>query len=131
MKRPDFTVSRLLFVSGNQHGFPGLKITPCFEKGDYSMRLVRIGAFAAAALLASQQASAQTLHGIRAEADVGVDRFYSEGNHDSHLGWGGEIGADFDLGGFVLGPYGSFWMAKNENVTADGPGVAFRKSFEE
>src|SRR6187200_3347117 len=95
------------------------------------MRLVRIGAFAAAALLASQQASAQTLHGIRAEANVGVDRFYSEGNHDNHLGWGGEIGADFDLGGFVLGPYGSFWMAKNENVTRDGPGVAFRKSFEE
>jgi outer membrane immunogenic protein len=63
------------------------------------MRLVRFGAFAAAALLTTQQASAQSLHGIRAEADVGIDRFYSEGNHDNHVGWGGEIGADFDLGG--------------------------------
>jgi len=120
-----------LVISGNLHGFPCLKITPCVEKGDYSMRLGRIGAFAAAALLTTQQASAQSLHGIRAEADVGVDRFYSEGNHDNHLAWGGEVGADFDLGGFVLGPYGSFMMSKAENVTRDGPGVAFRKSFEE
>jgi outer membrane immunogenic protein len=95
------------------------------------MRLVRFGAFAAAALLTTQQASAQSLHGIRAEADVGIDRFYSEGNHDNHVGWGGEIGADFDLGGFVVGPYGSFWNSRAENVTRDGPGVAYRKSFEE
>ena len=95
------------------------------------MRLVRIGALAAAALLTTQQASAQSLRGVRAEADVGIDRFYSEGNHDNHIGWGGEIGADFDLGGFVLGPYGSFWNAHGENVTRDGPGVAYRKSFEE
>ena len=100
------------------------------QKGD-KMKLVRVGAFTALALFAAQQANAQSLHGVRAEADVGIDRFYSEGNHDDHVGWGGEIGADFDLGGFVVGPYGSFWNARGENVTRDGPGVAYRKSFEE
>ena len=100
------------------------------EKGD-KMKLFRVGAFTALALLATQQASAQSLHGVRAEANVGVDRFYSEGNHDDHVGWGAEVGADFDLGGFIVGPYGSFWNARNENVTRDGPGIAYRKSFEE
>src|SRR4051812_12111122 len=95
------------------------------------MKLIRVGAVAAAALLASQQANAQAFRDVHVDADVGIDRFYSEGNHDDHLGWGGELGVDFDLGGFVLGPYGSFWNARNENVTRDGPGVAFRKSFEE
>ena len=60
------------------------------------MKLVRVGAFTALALFAAQQANAQSLHGVRAEANIGIDRFYSEGNHDDHLGWGGEIGADFD-----------------------------------
>ena len=92
------------------------------------MKLVAIGAFTALALL-SGQANAQSLAGVRAEANVGMDRFYSEGNNDNHLGWGGEIGADFDLGGFVVGPYGSFWNARGENVTRDGAGVAYRKSF--
>ena len=95
------------------------------------MKLVRVGAFAAAALLASQQANAQSFRDVHGDVNIGGDRFYSEGNHDDHLGWGAEIGADFDLGGFVVGPYGSFWNARNENVTRDGPGVAFRKSFEE
>ena len=85
--------------------------TKSTEKGD-KMKLFRVGAFTALALLATQQASAQSLHGVRAEANVGVDRFYSEGNHDNHVGWGAEVGADFDLGGFIVGPYGSFWNAR-------------------
>ena len=94
------------------------------------MKFVAIGAFTALALF-SGQANAQSFAGVRAEANVGLDRFYSEGNHDDHVGWGAEVGADFDLGGFVVGPYGSFWNSRNENVTVDGPGVAYRKSFEE
>ncbi len=89
---------------------------------------------AALAVLAATPAAAQqyTFPQVRADVDVGVDRFYSEGNHNNHIGWGGSAGADILLGdSFVLGAEGTYWWAPNENVTRDGPGVAYRKSFQE
>jgi len=84
-------------------------------------------------LLVAQQASAQgiTLRGVRADAQVGIDRFYSEGNNDNHIAYGGAIGVDTFVGNFVLGIEGTFLNSRAENVTRDGAGVAFRKSFEE
>src|SRR3712207_6257367 len=98
------------------------------------MKLVGFTALAALALGASQTANAQgiSLRGVRADADIGIDRFYSEGNHDNHLGWGGSAGVDTLIGtNFVLGVEGTYWMARGENITRDGPGVAYRKSFQE
>jgi len=92
---------------------------------------MRLGAFTALALVMSQQASAQTFRGVRAEVNGGVDRFYSEGNHDGGLAVGGAAGLDFDLGGLVVGPEVTFLWSPRENVTRDGAGVAERKSFEE
>jgi outer membrane immunogenic protein len=82
--------------------------------------------------LSAQQANAQSLRGVRADAQVGIDRFYSEGNHDNHLAYGGAIGVDAFVGdNFVLGVEGTFLNSRAENITVDGPGVAARKSFEE
>jgi outer membrane immunogenic protein len=98
------------------------------------MKRFYVGAASALALvtgLTAGQANAQGFRGIRVEAQAGLDRFYSEGNHHDKLGWGGAAGADFDLGGFVLGPEVTFWWAPNENKTIEGGGLAERKSFEE
>ena len=81
--------------------------------------------------LSATAADAQVLRGFRAEADGGVSSFHSEGNHKSKIGWGGEAGVDFDLGGFVLGAEGTFWWAPAENKTIDGPGLAEHKTFQE
>jgi len=95
------------------------------------MTLLRLGAFTALALVMSQQANAQAFRGVRAEVQGGIDRFYSEGNNDTGLAVGAAAGLDFDLGGFVVGPEVSFMWSPRENVTRDGAGVAYRKSFEE
>jgi len=96
-----------------------------------------VGALSALALVASltaSQASAQgiQLRGVRADAQVGLDRFYSEGNNDNHIAYGGALGVDTFLSPtFVLGIEGTFLNSRAENVTRDGPGIASRKSFEE
>lgn len=98
------------------------------------MKRVTYSALAAVSLLLAQQASAQgiQLRGVRADAQVGIDRFYSEGNHDNHLAYGGALGVDTFVGdNFVLGIEGTFLNSRAENITRDGPGVAERKSFEE
>jgi len=95
------------------------------------------GALSALALmsgLSASQASAQgiQLRGVRADAQVGIDRFYSEGNNDNHLAYGGAVGVDTFVGdNFVLGVEGTFLNSRAENITRDGPGIAARKSFEE
>ena len=84
--------------------------------------------------MSASQASAQgiALRGVRADAQVGIDRFYSEGNNDNHLAYGGAIGVDTFVGdNFVLGIEGTFLNSRAENITVDGPGIARRKSFEE
>ena len=98
------------------------------------MKRITYSALTVLGLLVAQQASAQgiQLRGVRADAQVGIDRFYSEGNNDSHLAYGGALGVDTFVGdNFVLGVEGTFLNSRAENVTRDGPGVAFRKSFEE
>jgi outer membrane immunogenic protein len=100
------------------------------KKGEY-MTLFRLGAFTALALVMSQQANAQGFRGVRADVQAGLDKFNSEGNSDSGLAVGASAGVDFDLGGFVVGPEVSFMWSPRENETRDGPGVAYRKSFEE
>ncbi len=96
-----------------------------------------VGALSALALMAglsASQASAQgiQLRGVRADAQVGIDRFYSEGNNDNHIAYGGAIGVDTFVGSnFVLGIEGTFLNSRAENITRDGPGIAARKSFEE
>ncbi len=98
------------------------------------MKRVTYSALTVLGLLAAQSASAQgiQLRGVRADAQVGIDRFYSEGNNDNHLAYGGALGVDTFVGdNFVLGVEGTFLNSRAENVTRDGPGVAYRKSFEE
>ena len=97
------------------------------------MKRFYIGATTALAMIGftAGQANAQGFRGVRVEAQAGLDRFYSEGNHHDKLGWGGAAGVDFDLGGFILGPEATFWWAPNENETVEGGGLARRKSFEE
>ena len=55
------------------------------------MRRLHIGAVSALALvmgMTATQADAQNLRGFRAEGQVGITSFHSEGNHDSKIGWG-------------------------------------------
>ena len=76
-------------------------------------------------------ASAQGLRGVRAEADVGLTSFSAAGDKDSHIGWGLAGGADFDLGGFVLGAEGTYYDARPEVHTIDGAGFVNHKQFQE
>jgi outer membrane immunogenic protein len=103
-------------------------------KRGLNMKRIAYSALTMFALVAAQSASAQgiSLRGVRADAQVGIDRFYSEGNHDSHLAYGGALGVDTFVGdNFVLGIEGTFLNSRAENITRDGPGIAARKSFEE
>lgn len=75
-------------------------------KRGLNMKRIAYSALTMFALVAAQSASAQgiSLRGVRADAQVGIDRFYSEGNHDSHLAYGGALGVDTFVGdNFVLG----------------------------
>ena len=99
------------------------------------MRRLHTGVVSALALvmgLTAVQADAQALRGFRAEGQVGITSFHSEGNSDSHVGWGAAAGVDaFVANNFVLGAEGQFWWAPAENHTIDGPGLADHKTFEE
>jgi len=69
--------------------------------------------------LTAVQADAQALRGFRAEGQVGITSFHSEGNSDSHVGWGAAAGVDaFVANNFVLGAEGQFWWAPAENHTS-------------
>src|SRR4051812_31938380 len=86
------------------------------------MRRLQTGALTALAVvfgLGASQANAQALRGVRADLDVGGTQFSAAGDHDSHIGWGGAAGVDFDLGGFVLGAEGTLWWAPAEVHTED------------
>ena len=98
------------------------------------MKRITYSALTMLGLLVAQQASAQgiQLRGVRADASVALDRFYSEGNNDNQLGYGASLGVDTFVGdNFVLGIEGTFLNSRAENITRDGPGTAERKSFEE
>jgi len=97
------------------------------------MKRLHIGALTAVALVfgLSSQANAQAFRGFRVEGQVGYSQFNAAGDHDSHIGWGAAAGADFDLGGFVLGGEGTFWWAPAEVHTIDGAGFVDHKTFQE
>lgn len=113
------------------------------ERNMVSKTLVSLAV--AATAIAAQPAFAQgdatssgngtTFRGIRVEANVGGDRFQSEGNHNDKFGYGGTIGFDGTYGDrIVIGAEGSYWRANNwnENCTAlsDGNSIC-HKAFEE
>jgi outer membrane immunogenic protein len=99
-------------------------------------------AAAAVGTLVSHAAFAQTgletptsFRGIRAEANIGWDRFQSQGTNSNKLGYGGTIGFDGQIGDkIVIGPEASYWRGSGfpENST---PGViggtVNHQSFEE
>src|SRR4051812_15525369 len=99
------------------------------------MRRLHTGVVSALALvlgLGATQADAQSLRGFRAEGQVGITSFHSEGNHDSKVGWGAAVGVDAIVAnGFVLGAEGTYWDSRPENITIDGPGEARHKMFQE
>lgn len=78
-----------------------------------------------------------SFRGFRGEANVGIDKFQSEGDHDYSVGFGGTVGWDGAIGDrIVIGPEFSYWRARGENVTAGvptatGAGVVTHKSFNE
>ena len=76
------------------------------------MRRLHIGAVSALALvmgMTATQANAQSLRGFRAEGQVGITSFHSEGNHDSKIGWGAAAGVDaYVANSFVLGVEGTY-----------------------
>jgi outer membrane immunogenic protein len=100
------------------------------------MRRLHTGVISALALvlgMAATQANAQALRGFRAEGQVGVSSWHSEGASRSKIGWGGAVGVDADVAnGFVLGAEGTFWWAPadNRNVPQSG-GIANHKTFQE
>jgi opacity protein-like surface antigen len=97
------------------------------------MKHLRVTLLVSAAVFASQPAFAQNnFDGFRIDAGVGATRFYSEGNNKTKLAVGASAGFDFALGDTVtVGPEIGIMYAKPENVTRDGPGVAYRKAWEE
>ena len=90
-----------------------------------------VSALVLAFALSATTANAQQFRGFRVEGQVGYSQFNAAGDHDGHVGVGAAAGADWDLGGFVLGAEGTFWWAPAEVHTIDGPGVVDHKTFEE
>lgn len=108
------------------------------------MRIVSVAALMGAGLMLAQAVQAQdtssdatsngsAFRGFRAEAQLGGNRFQSQGTHDDKLGWGGAVGWDGLIGSkIVIGPEFSYWHGHGENVTpgANGGTIA-QKSFGE
>ncbi|WP_156679062.1 outer membrane protein [Sphingomonas profundi] len=84
---------------------------------------------------ATSPTSGTSFRGFRAEGQVGLDRFQSQGQHNDKLGYGGAIGFDGQIGDrIVIGPEASYWRANewNSNQTAGvRGGLIDHKSFEE
>lgn len=103
------------------------------------MRAAYLAAVAGLAMLQTGVADAQTIttafRGIRAEGNVGWDRFQSQGTHNDKLGYGATVGFDGVIADrIVVGPEASFWRANkwSENCTGGvNGGSVCHKSFEE
>jgi outer membrane immunogenic protein len=108
------------------------------------MRFVSVAALMGAGLMLAPAVQAQdtasdatsndtTFRGFRAEAQIGGDRFQSQGTHDDKLGFGAAVGFDGVIANkIVVGPEFSYWRGRGENVTPGGAGgTVAQKSFEE
>ncbi len=97
--------------------------------------LATLGVVAAAAPASAQVVNNTSFRGFRAEAQVGGDRFQSQGESNNKFGYGGAIGFDGQIGDkIVIGPEGTYWRANkwtsNQTPGVRG-GVVDYKSFEE
>jgi outer membrane immunogenic protein len=108
------------------------------------MRFVSVTVLMGAGLMLAQAVQAQdtnsdatsnntSFRGFRAEAQLGGDRFQSQGTHDDKLGYGGAVGWDGLIGNrIVVGPEFSYWRGRGENVTPGAAGgTVAQKSFQE
>ena len=99
------------------------------------MRRLHTGVVSALALvlgMSATTADAQSIRGFRAEGQVGMTSFHSEGNSKSKIGWGAAVGVDaYVANSFVLGLEGTYWDSRPENHTIDGAGLANHKMFQE
>ncbi|PVX29931.1 outer membrane protein [Sphingomonas pokkalii] len=103
-----------------------------------SMFLVAVAAIGLSATAANAQdttsSNGTSFRGIRLEANVGGDRFQSQGVHNDKFGYGGTVGFDGQIGErIVIGAEGSYWRANdwNENCSGVNGGTVCHKSFEE
>lgn len=103
-----------------------------------SMLLVAVAAIGLSATAANAQdttsSNGTSFRGIRVEANVGGDRFQSEGVHNDKFGFGGTIGFDGQIGDrIVIGAEGNYWRANDwtENCTANSGGTFCHKSSDE
>jgi outer membrane immunogenic protein len=104
------------------------------------MRIISISAAIGAALAVASAAQAQdasangtSFRGFRAEAQVGGDRYQSQGTHDDKVSWGGAIGWDGVIADkWVVGPEFSYWRggAKNQTAGVTG-GTVTQKGYRE
>jgi outer membrane immunogenic protein len=81
----------------------------------------------------STQTDGAIFRGIRLEGDIGGDRFTSQHDHHTKLGYGGTVGFDGQYNRFVLGAEGSFWHADGRNVAYRdyGPNAVQQESYRE
>ena len=98
---------------------------------------VVFGVAAAVSALAGQAAFAQSdiaFRGVRGEIQMGPAMFNSEGRHDTEVGFGGELGADFTVGDkIVVGAAGTYFLTEKnaENGRTVTGGTVYHKSFSE
>ena len=103
----------------------------------HTLFAIAAGSLALVATSAQAQTAtpATSFLGFRAEGQVGLDRFQSQGEHNDRFGYGGAIGFDGKIGDkIVVGPEASYWRANDwtSNRTAGvRGGTVDQKSFEE
>ena len=101
------------------------------------MKQLFCGAAVAVIALAASAASAQSgigFRGIRGEIQMGPAMFHSEGTHDTNVGFGGELGADFNVSDkIVVGAAGTYFLTEQnaENTKYVTGGRVYHKSFSE
>ena len=97
------------------------------------MTRISTGTLAALALVAgmSSHANAEGFRGVSVEAHLGYSQFHADGLDRGHVGVGTAVGADFDLGRFVLGAQGTFWWAPAKVRGVDGGGWVTQKTYVE
>ena len=101
------------------------------------MKRLMYGAAFAVTALSAQAALAQSdfaFRGVRGELQMGPAMFHSEGTHNTNVGFGGELGADFNVGDkIVVGAAGTYFLTEQnaENTKYVTGGRVYHKSFSE
>ena len=103
------------------------------------MKKLLLGAAVAITALSVQAAFAQSgfaFRGVRGEIQMGPAMFNSEHKHDTNVGFGGELGADFNVSDkIVVGAAGTYFLqeknAENTRYVNGGGARVYHKSFNE